>query len=142
MAKNTGPEYSVKFVGLNGKESSIMIPKDVVDASLQAKSDYELSYKYVQQQYYYTWRYALKAYHLSTHDRKAILKPWQQNVAVGIIRSFVDVLVSAVQERPLTFIGTPINRPGLENKEAILRSLNYVSDVTGFHRTVKQSLKN
>ena len=84
----------------------------------------------------------MKAYHLSTHDRKTILKDWQSNIAVGIVRAFVDVLISAVQERPLTFIGTPINEKGLENKENILKSLNYISDVTWFHRTIKQTIKN
>lgn len=118
------------------------LPKEVVDFSKQATKDYDSSYKFIQSQYYYTWRYALKAYHLSTADRGSKIKHWQQNVAVGVIRSFVDVLISVVNERPLTFVGTPINKIGVENKENILKSLNYVSDVTGFHRTVKQCLKN
>jgi len=141
-AKTNIGSKEYKYVGLDNKEEKVILPKELADQAIQATKDFDTSYRYIQSQYYYTWRYALKAYHLSTFDRKTILKPWQSNIAVGLIRSFVDVLVAAVQERPLSFIGTPINKKGLENKDNIIQALDYVADVTSFHRTIKQTLKD
>ena len=142
MAQSQQAKKEYFFKDLNGKDRKVAVPDDVEAEAEQARKDYETSKRYINQQHYDTWRYALKCYHLSTYDRKAILKTWQSNISIGLVRSFVDVLVWVVQEKPLVFIGTPINKIWLENKEYILKSLNYVSDVTGFHKTIKQCLKN
>ncbi len=135
-------QNTYSYTDLAGKLKQVTLSEEDSRKANQAMTDYASSKKYVMNQQYDIWRYALKAYHLSTFDRQTILKSWQQNIAVGMVRAFVDVLVSAVEERPLTFLGTPINKQGYENKENILRSLNYISDVTGFHTTIKESLKN
>lgn len=138
----TTEKYS--YIDINKKTQTIELSWDNLDYAKQALKDYELSFKYIQSQEYNLWRNALKSYHMSTYDRKSQpwFKKWQHNVSIWIVRSFIDVLIAAVQEKPLTFIGTPINQKGLENKENILKVLNYVSDVTGFHKTIKKALAN
>lgn len=132
------------YVDKAKKTYSVTVKGELCDYSAQALKDYETSFKYIRSQEYHIWRNALKSYHMSTYDRKSQpnFKKWQHNISIGLVRSFIDVLIATVQEKPLTFIGTPINKKGLENKENILKVLNYVSDVTGFHRTIKKALAN
>jgi len=112
--------------------------------SEQALKDYKISKTFIQAQEYHIWRYALKAYHLSRYDRKMSkwFKSRQHNITIWLIRSFIDVLISTVQEKPLTFIGTWINENWVKNKDNIIKALNYVSDVTKFHTTIKKTLAN
>jgi len=39
-------------------------------------------------------------------------------------------LVASLNEKPLVFVATAINKKGAENKENILKTLNYISDVS------------
>ncbi len=132
------------YKDLKWVDIEIFLNAELESKACQARKDYDNSKGYINDRQYWIWRYAMKAYHLSTFDRKMAInqKAWQSNIAIGLVRSFVDVLVASVEEKPLTFIGTPINQKGLENKDNILKALDYVSDVTGFHRTIKQCLKN
>lgn len=132
------------YEDIDKSTKQITLTWELCDYAKQALKDYSLSFKYIQSQEYNLWRSALKSYHMSTYDRKSQpnFKKWQHNISIGLVRSFIDVLIATVQEKPLTFIGTPINQKGLENKENILKVLNYVSDVTGFHRTIKKALAN
>jgi hypothetical protein len=135
-------QYSYKDIKW---KSNIIEVNDKINAySKQALTDYALSKRYIQAQEYFIWRYALKAYHLSRFDRKQSknFKSWQHNITIWLIRSFIDVLISTVQEKPLTFIGTWINKKWLENKDNIIKALNYISDVTQFHTTIKKTLAN
>lgn len=132
------------YVDIEWKNHQVELTWDLVDYAEQALKDYILSFKYIQSQEYNIWRQALKSYHMSTYDRKTQpwFKKWQHNISIWLIRSFIDVLIATVQEKPLTFIWTPINKQWLENKENILNVLNYISDVTWFHKTIKKALAN
>ena len=88
------------------KESAIMevtLPGDLQKYVDQAESRYESSKKYVDSYFTYIWRWAIKAYSPSTSDRQAHIKTWQSNIAIGIIRAFIDIMVSTLSERPITY---------------------------------------
>jgi hypothetical protein len=34
---------------------------------------------------------------------RANLKPWQSNVAFGLVRSFIDVFISTLTEKPVAY---------------------------------------
>ena len=127
-------------------KKSLQIELDGEDESLvnQADKDYKTSAKHIRSQEYYIWRAALKAYHLSTYDRKVQLwkDSWKQNITIGLIRSFVDILVASLNEKPLVFIWTGINQEWAENKDNIIKTLNYVSDVSWFHKQLKDTMAN
>jgi len=110
----------------------------------QAWKDFDTSNKHIRDEEFFIWRAALKSYHLSTYDRKVQLwsNKWKQNITIGLIRSFVDIMVSSLNEKPLVFIGTAINEQGSENKDNILKTLDYVSDVSGFHKQLKDTMAN
>lgn len=131
------------YFDLKWEKHEKTLPEDLENKATQALKNYTTSRKYFFQYYYYIICQALKSYHLSTYDRKIFINNIEKsNIAVGLIRSFVDIFVSVVQERPLTFLWTPINKKGQENKSNILKSLAYVSDASWFHKTIKTCLKN
>jgi len=144
MIKKLQDTKSYTYVTVNKESMQIGIPLPLEDMKLQADKDYETSFTYIQKQEFFIWRQALKSYHLSTHDRKVALgsATWKQNISIGLIRSFVDVLIASVNEKPLTFIWTWINKKWIENKNSILKTLNYISDVSGFHKQLKKTLKS
>jgi len=135
-------EYSYLDTHKNRKE--ITITEKQSKLVNQANSDYLTSSKHVRSEEFYIWRSALKAYHLSTHDRKIQLwaNTWKQNISIWLIRSFVDVMVSTLHEKPLTFIWTAVNQQWAENRENILKTLDYISDVSGFHKQLKDTMTN
>lgn len=136
-----GKAYSYK--DMSWKDLEITLSGSLEEIAEQARSDYKKAFEYIQSQEYWIWRYALKRYHLSTYDRKhSWIKAWQSNITIWLIRSFIDVLTSVVQEKPLVFIWTAINEKWVDNKEYILKALNYVSDRTWFHKQIKKWLKN
>jgi len=110
----------------------------------QADKDYQTSNKHIRNEEFYIWRSALKAYHLSTYERKVQLgaNTWKQNISIWLIRSFIDVMVSSLQEKPLSFIWTAINKQWAANKENILKTLDYISDVSWFHKQLKDTMTN
>ena len=101
----------------------------------QAIKDFDSSNKHIRNEEFFIWRWALASYHLSTYWRKVQLgsNSWKQNITIWLIRSFVDIMVSSLNEKPLTFIWTAINEKWAENKENILKTLGYITDVSGFH---------
>lgn len=91
---------------------------------------------------YYIWRYAYKAYHLSTADRASRIKgtSFSNNIAFGFIRAFIDVFTSTLSERPIVFTATAYDEKGLANKDSIVKWLSAVNDMNGFNRESKKIL--
>lgn len=81
-----------------------MVDGDVLAIIKKADSRYHTAKKYVDSYYTPIWRWAEKAYHMSTADRGQYIKTWQSNIAFGLIRSFIDVFVSTLNERPINFM--------------------------------------
>lgn len=96
----------------------------------QAKKNYQTSKAWIHKKYVYLWMYSFKAYHLSTEDRQRYLKSWQSNVAFGLIRSFIDVFVSTLTERPISFRAQGLNEDGLKNASNIEHALAVTADIT------------
>lgn len=107
----------------------------------QAKKRYETSKAWIHKKYVYIWMFAFKAYHLSTEDRQKYLKTWQSNIAFGLIRSFIDVFVSTLTERPISFRAQGLNEEGLKNATNIEHALAVTADVTGFQKESRTALK-
>lgn len=120
----------------------IEISEENYDKWQQAEKDYNSSLKYIQDTEYNIWRDWYKKYHMSTYDRQTQIEHWQNNISIWLVRSFTDVIVSTVQEKPVTFVWTPYNLKWLENKENILNTLDYIADVTGFHTEIKKWLRD
>ena len=135
-----------KYTYLNQKKETLelVLSSDMEDKKLQADKDYNTSFNYIQTHEYYIWREAFKSYHMSTYDRKIAIwsKKWKQNISIWLIRSFCDVLISSTNERPITFIWTWINSEWIKNKDNILKTLCYISDVTWFHTQIKKILRD
>ena len=107
----------------------------------QAKKNYETSKAWIHKKYVYLWMYSFKAYHLSTEDRQRYLKSWQSNVAFGLIRSFIDVFVSTLTERPISFRAQGLNEDGLRNASNIEHALAVTADITWFQKESRTALK-
>ncbi len=131
---------------INKKKDRLEITVSEEDQRLvnQANTDFLTSNKHIRSQEFYIWRWALQSYHLSTYWRKVQLwsNTWKQNITIWLIRSFVDIMVSSMHEKPLTFIWTAINKKWAENKENILKTLSYISDISGFHKQLKDTMAN
>jgi hypothetical protein len=106
----------------------------------KADSRYTTARKYVDSYYTPIWRWAEKAYHMSTADREQYIKSWQSNIAFGLIRSFIDVFVSTLNERPINFTVKGFNEKGIENEEYIQRALAVTADVTGFQSEIRHAM--
>ena len=135
-------EYSMKNLDKNKK---IEISDDLFELVKQAEKDYKYSKDYIDSHEKEIWRNWYKTYHLSTYDRKVALwedADWKANVSVWLVRTFVDVLTAALNEKPITFLGTGLNREWIKNKENILNTLKYISDTTEFHFLLKKMLKD
>lgn len=135
------------FLYKNSKkeEITVIIPEDLADIVDKATSDYEVSRKYILEQEFYIWRASLKAYHLSTQDRKVQLwddGKWKQNISIWLVRSFIDILISGIEEKPVIFNTAWVNKAGIENRDAIASTLTYISDVSKFHREIKEAMRN
>lgn len=118
----------------------IELPAELNKYVTQADKYYESSRRHINDEYYYIWKWAYKAYHLSTRDRQSILKSWQSNVAFGFIRAFIDVFASTLTERPVTFTATPYDELGINNATNVAHSLNVNADITGFNDEAKKIL--
>lgn len=82
----------------------------ITDAGLisdidEADKNYRLSKSIIHSQLIHIWNWSLRAYHMGVKDReiRAQLKKWQSNIAFGLIRSFIDVFVSTLTEKPVAF---------------------------------------
>ncbi len=77
---------------------------------IQALNDYETARDYIMKQCYFHWRYAYKAYHMSTRDREVRLNdPSKSNLPFGYTRSYVDVFTSTLSERPIIYNVTALD---------------------------------
>lgn len=132
------------YINKDKNRKEIEITEKQMHLVNQAEKDFETSNKHIRNEEFYIWRASLKSYHLSTFDRKVALweDTWKQNITIGLIRSFVDIMVASLNEKPLVFTWTAVNEKGGENKENILKTLNYISDVSGFHRQLKDTMAN
>jgi len=127
------------------KSVSIQLGWDLLEIKKQAEKDYTTSKNYIDWHEKFIWRAGLKSYHLSMYDRKVVLWDkwkWKSNISMWLTRAFVDVLVAALNEKPISFLWTWINELWIQNKEKILDTLKYISDTTGFHFEMKKMLKD
>jgi hypothetical protein len=108
---------------------------------MRADKNYSSSKAWIHQKYVYIWKFAYKSYHLSTSDRQRYLKDWQSNVAFGLIRSFIDVFVSTLTERPITFSVNGIDENGIANSDDIRYTLAAIADATGFQKESRYAMK-
>ena len=99
----------------------------------QAKKRYETSKTWIHKKYVYIWMFAHKSYHLSTEDRQKYLKTWQSNIAFGLIRSFIDVFVSTLTERPISFRAQGLNEEGVHEGEFNGFGMNFKLNTKKFH---------
>lgn len=138
-------QTSFSYTNSKKEKIDIGLEEDLADIVEKAKSDYEVSRKYILDQEFYIWRASLKAYHLSTYDRKVQLwedGKWKQNISIGLVRSFIDILISGIEEKPVVFNATWVNKAGIENRDAIASTLTYISDVSKFHREIKEAMRS
>jgi hypothetical protein len=70
------------------------------------------------------------------------VKAWQQNAAVGFVRSIIDIFTSTLTENPIVFNVTGMNEEGIRNADNIKRALAYCADASGFQNEVKSALKD
>lgn len=135
-------DNTYSYTDLKWEIKEIKIKEDDAKFVNQAQKDYETSRKHINNSEFHIWRAALKSYHLSTYDRKVQLwdQQWKQNVTIWLIRSFVDILVASLHEKPLVFKATAINKQWADNKENILKTLDYISDVSWFHKQLKDTM--
>ena len=125
------------------KEETIVLDWDSVAIYKQAEEDYKKSKEYIMSREFYIWREAYKLYHLSTKDRKeAIWEAWRSNISAWMARSFVDIMVSSLQDKPLSFSVKWINKKWYKNRTNIKNVLDYISDKSWFHTQIKQAYKS
>ena len=60
---------------------AITIDGDLLAIIEKSESRYSTAKKYVDSYYTPIWRWAEKAYHMSTADRRQYIKSWQSNIA-------------------------------------------------------------
>lgn len=140
MAKNS---YTYTKIDPRNKREKVHLSLKPEDQSLvdRATKNYESSKSWIHQKYVYIWKYAYKAYHLSTHDRQKVLKTWQSNIAWGLIRSFIDVFVSTLTERPITFSVYGLDEIGIQNADSIKYALAATADATWFQKESRYAMK-
>lgn len=135
-----------KYSYINTKKERFNTEIEEEDSRLvnQAVIDFDTSNRFIRNEEFFIWRAALKSYHLSTYERKIQLwdKSRKQNISIWLVRSFVDILVASLNEKPLVFIWTAINELWYKNKESILNTLAYISDVSWFHTQLKETMAN
>lgn len=136
MAKN------FSYIVPENKETLQITLSDELESDLKrAEEDYDYAKSIINNELIHIWRWAYKAYHMSTHDRGRILKSWQSNVAFWLIRSFVDVFVSTLTERPINFSSTGYNDDSLTDKQYVDKSLAYCADRSNFNLESKVIMK-
>jgi len=68
-----------------------------------AQTDFDISKRIIHSKLIHIWNWSLRAYHMGMEDRRirANLKDWQSNISFGLIRSFCDVFISTLTEKPV-----------------------------------------
>ena len=135
-------KYILKTNNVRNPNIEIELEDTLQNQKIQADIDYDTSKSYIDAHEKYIWRWGFKSYHMSTYDRQAQLwkEFWKQNISIWLVRAFVDVLKASVKEKPLVFIWTWINKKWVENKDKILNTLSYISDVSWFHKQLKKTM--
>lgn len=133
---------TLSYIVPESKETLQITLSDELEKDVKrAEEDYDYAKSIINNELIHIWRWAYKAYHMSTHDRARILKSWQSNIAFGLIRSFVDVFVSTLTERPINFSSTGYNEESLDDKRYIDKGLAYCADQSKFHVESKNIMK-
>ncbi len=130
--QGSNKKYTREYIKLSSEHYSLIS---------RADKNFTSSKSWIHQKYVYIWKFAYKAYHLSTADRQRYLKTWQSNIAFGLIRSFIDVFVSTLTERPITFSVNGLDEQGIQNSDNIRYTLAAIADATGFQKESRYAMK-
>jgi len=105
----------------------------------EAEDNYTLSKSVIDYELIHVWNWSLRAYHMWVNDRKikANLKPWQSNIAFWLIRSFIDVFISTLTEKPVAYAVKGLTEDWVKNAPDILHALATSADVTGFQNEAR-----
>jgi hypothetical protein len=135
--------YTIYSFDKKGKATTeqVVLSDELQSKADEAKTRYETSKSWIHKRYVYIWMFSMKSYSLSTEDRGKHLKSWQSNIAFGLIRSFIDVFVSTLTERPISFRAQGLNEDGIRNAQNIEHALAVTADVTGFQKESRSALK-
>lgn len=78
---------------------------EIISDIEEADKNYRISKSIIHSELIHIWNWSLRAYHMGVTDReiRASLKKWQSNIAFGLIRSFIDVFISTLTEKPVAF---------------------------------------
>ncbi len=76
---------------------------DLIERIDQASNDFDISKRIIHAKLIHIWNWSLRAYHMGMEDRRirANLQDWQSNISFGLIRSFCDVFISTLTEKPV-----------------------------------------
>lgn len=123
------------------KENKILTITDanLVSDILEADKNYRISKSIIHAELIHIWNWSLRAYHMGVTDReiRAQLKKWQSNIAFGLIRSFIDVFISTLTEKPVAFAVKGLTEEGTANAQDILHAFATAADVTGFQEEAR-----
>lgn len=126
----------------NELKEFVITDTDTIADIKQAQKDYDISKSIIHSQLVHVWNWSLRAYHMGVKDReiRAQLKSWQSNIAFGLIRSFIDVFISTLTEKPVAFAAKGLTDEGTANAPDILHALATAADVTGFQEESRISM--
>ncbi len=123
----------------NQIQSLIINDVGIVSDILEADKNYRVSKSIIHAELIHIWNWSLRAYHMGVTDReiRAQLKKWQSNIAFGLIRSFIDVFISTLTEKPVAFAVKGLTEEGTKNAQDILHAFATAADVTGFQEEAR-----
>lgn len=123
----------------NQPKQTVITDPDLIERIDQATRDYDVSKRLIHYKLIHIWNWSLRAYHMGMEDRKirAQLKDWQSNISFWLIRSFIDVFISTLTEKPVTWAVKGITEEGVNNQESIHRALATSGDVTGYQEEAR-----
>lgn len=93
-----------RYLDKNKKEQAVIITDETLVERIEtAESDFDISKRIIHSKLIHIWNWSLRAYHMGMEDRRirANLKNWQSNISFGLIRSFCDVFISTLTEKPV-----------------------------------------
>lgn len=128
-------ELSYSYIDKDDKSQSITITdSSLIEQINQAKNDFDISKRIIHAKLIHIWNWSLRAYHMGMEDRRirAQLKDWQSNIPFWLIRSFCDVFISTLTEKPITINARGITQQWADNAEYIQRSLATSADATWY----------
>jgi len=107
---------------------------EIISDIEEADKNYRISKSIIHSELIHIWNWSLRAYHMGVTDReiRASLKKWQSNIAFGLIRSFIDVFISTLTEKPVAFAVKWLTEEGTNNAPDILHAFATIADITWF----------